>query len=200
MAFEDSIPTSSRGPDGGAGSACATIRPSARSGWTSPRPSTSRRRRPAGQPLHQHRAGFLMIKTRQPPRSHPHAAAALGAVLFAWSIPSPGPRAETATRARSASLLSWALSTPANRVTIGQVEGALSSNATIRDVRIADKDGVWLTVDRAQLVWSRTALFAAPPADRQARDRPADHRRAGRWRTKPRRPPLPKRPCCPNCR
>ena len=34
------------------------------------------------------------------------------------------------------------------------------SNVEVRDVRIADKDGVWLTVDRAKLVWSRTALFS----------------------------------------
>ncbi len=58
-----------------------------------------------------------------------------------------------------ASLISRLLSTPATRVSIGSIEGALSSNAVIRDVRIADRDGVWLTLDRAQLVWSRTALL-----------------------------------------
>lgn len=58
-----------------------------------------------------------------------------------------------------ASLISRLLSTPATRVSIGSIEGALSSNAVIRDVRIADRDGVWLTLDRAQLIWSRTALL-----------------------------------------
>jgi translocation and assembly module TamB len=58
-----------------------------------------------------------------------------------------------------ASLISRLLSTPTTRVTIGSIEGALSSNAVIRDVRIADRDGVWLNLDRARLVWSRTALL-----------------------------------------
>ncbi|UVF21044.1 translocation/assembly module TamB domain-containing protein [Microvirga terrae] len=58
-----------------------------------------------------------------------------------------------------ANLISRLLSTPTTRVTIGSIEGALSSNAVIRDVRIADRDGVWLNLDRARLVWSRTALL-----------------------------------------
>ncbi|MBJ6125915.1 translocation/assembly module TamB domain-containing protein [Microvirga splendida] len=58
-----------------------------------------------------------------------------------------------------ANLISRLLSTPTTRVSIGSIEGALSSNAVIRDVRIADREGVWLTLDRANLVWSRTALL-----------------------------------------
>jgi translocation and assembly module TamB len=57
-------------------------------------------------------------------------------------------------------LLSWALSTPTTQVSIGSVEGALSSDVTIRDVKVADRDGVWLTLDRARLVWNRSALFS----------------------------------------
>ncbi|ACA20649.1 protein of unknown function DUF490 [Methylobacterium sp. 4-46] len=57
-------------------------------------------------------------------------------------------------------LLSRALSTPASRVSIGAVDGALSSDATIRDVAIADREGVWLRLDRARLIWRRTALLA----------------------------------------
>ncbi|MDB5591006.1 translocation/assembly module TamB domain-containing protein [Enterovirga sp.] len=58
-----------------------------------------------------------------------------------------------------ASLISRALSTPATRVTIGAVEGALSSDATIRDIEISDRDGVWLRLDRARIVWRRLALL-----------------------------------------
>ncbi|KAA2236039.1 translocation/assembly module TamB domain-containing protein [Salinarimonas soli] len=58
-----------------------------------------------------------------------------------------------------AGLISRLLSTPATRVSIGAVEGVLSSNAVIRDIRISDRDGVWLSVDRARLNWSRTALL-----------------------------------------
>lgn len=58
-----------------------------------------------------------------------------------------------------AGLVSRTLSTPATQVHIGAVDGALSSDATIRDVTIADKDGPWLKLDRARLVWRRTALL-----------------------------------------
>ena len=58
-----------------------------------------------------------------------------------------------------ASLVSRALSTPATQVHIGGVDGALSSDATIRDVVISDRDGPWLKLDRARLVWRRSALF-----------------------------------------
>ncbi|MGN6309567.1 MAG: translocation/assembly module TamB domain-containing protein [Xanthobacteraceae bacterium] len=58
-----------------------------------------------------------------------------------------------------AGLVSRTLSTPATQVHIGAVDGALSSDATIRDVTIADKNGPWLKLDRARLVWRRTALL-----------------------------------------
>lgn len=58
-----------------------------------------------------------------------------------------------------ASLISRALSTPASQVSIGAVEGALSSDATVRNIVISDRDGVWLRLDRARLVWRRTALL-----------------------------------------
>lgn len=57
-------------------------------------------------------------------------------------------------------LLSRALSTPSSRVAIGAVDGALSSDATIRDVAISDRDGVWLKLDRARIVWRRLALLS----------------------------------------
>lgn len=56
-------------------------------------------------------------------------------------------------------LLSKTLSTPSSQVTIGAVDGALSSDATIRDVVISDKDGPWLKLDQARLVWRRLALI-----------------------------------------
>lgn len=68
-------------------------------------------------------------------------------------------RADDADKSLLASLISRALSTPASRVTIGAVEGALSSDATIRDITIADRDGVWLRLDSARIVWRRLALL-----------------------------------------
>jgi translocation and assembly module TamB len=59
-----------------------------------------------------------------------------------------------------ASLISRALSTPATRVSIGAIEGALSSDATIRNLEISDRDGVWLRLDRARIQWRRLALLS----------------------------------------
>ena len=58
-----------------------------------------------------------------------------------------------------AGLISRALSTPATRVSIGSIDGALSSDATIRNIEIQDRDGVWLRLDRARIVWRRLALL-----------------------------------------
>jgi translocation and assembly module TamB len=58
-----------------------------------------------------------------------------------------------------ASLLSRVLSTPTTRVSIGSVSGALSSDVTISDIAIADRDGVWLKVDKLHLIWTRSALL-----------------------------------------
>ena len=35
----------------------------------------------------------------------------------------------------------------------------MSSDATIHNVTIADRDGVWLKLDKARIIWSRTALL-----------------------------------------
>ncbi|WP_186420773.1 translocation/assembly module TamB domain-containing protein [Bosea sp. CS1GBMeth4] len=58
-----------------------------------------------------------------------------------------------------ADLISKALSTDGSQVSIGAVEGALSSDATIRDIVISDRDGPWLRLDRARLIWTRSALL-----------------------------------------
>lgn len=80
------------------------------------------------------------------------------ALVASWFIVSRPSQAQS-DQGVLASLISRLLSTPTTRVTIGSIEGALSSNAVIRDVRIADRNGVWLNLDRARLVWSRTALL-----------------------------------------
>jgi translocation and assembly module TamB len=59
-----------------------------------------------------------------------------------------------------ASLISRALSSPGMTVSIGAVDGVLSSDATISDIVISDRQGPWLKVDKARLVWNRLALFS----------------------------------------
>ncbi|WP_164058546.1 hypothetical protein, partial [Serratia marcescens] len=51
-----------------------------------------------------------------------------------------------------AGFISKLLSTPTSRVTVGAVEGPLSSDATIRNVSVADTDGVFLKIDTIRLV------------------------------------------------
>jgi translocation and assembly module TamB len=59
-----------------------------------------------------------------------------------------------------ANLISRALSSPGMTVSIGAVDGVLSSDATISDIVISDRQGPWLKVDKARLIWNRLALFS----------------------------------------
>jgi translocation and assembly module TamB len=80
-----------------------------------------------------------------------------GAILFTLTL---GSRSDEADRGFLAGLVSRALSTPSTRVSIGAVDGALSSDATIRDITISDRNGVWFRLDRVRLVWRRLALLS----------------------------------------
>ncbi len=44
-------------------------------------------------------------------------------------------------------------------VNVQGFQGALSSEATIRQLTVADSEGVWLTLDNVTLIWSRSALL-----------------------------------------
>ena len=51
------------------------------------------------------------------------------------------------------------LSTPDRQIRISNIDGALSSTASIREVTISDKEGVWLRVNNAAIDWDQGALF-----------------------------------------
>lgn len=57
-------------------------------------------------------------------------------------------------------LLQDALSGDDHKVTVTGFEGALSSQAKMDQLTIADSDGVWLTMRGATLIWSRSALLS----------------------------------------
>ncbi len=76
------------------------------------------------------------------------------------SVAATQTRADEGDKSVLGGLLSRALSTPSSRVAIGAVDGALSSDATIRDVAVSDRDGVWLKLDKARIVWRRLALLS----------------------------------------
>ena len=85
---------------------------------------------------------------------------AAGVLLVSgWVVLAPGSLAQSETTILG-NVISRALSTPTAHVQIGSVDGALSSDATIRNVTVADRDGVWLRLDRARLVWRRSALLS----------------------------------------
>lgn len=51
------------------------------------------------------------------------------------------------------------LSTPDRQIRLGAIDGALSSNAKISEITVADREGVWLRVEGVAIVWSRLALL-----------------------------------------
>src|ERR1700735_3284893 len=76
----------------------------------------------------------------------------LGAATFA--------RAAEEDKGVLANLISKALSSPSTTVSIGAVDGALSSNATISDIVLSDSAGPWLKIDKVRLVWDPGAVFS----------------------------------------
>ena len=59
-----------------------------------------------------------------------------------------------------AGFISRMISSPGSQVSIGAVEGPLSSNAVIRNVTVADAQGVYLRIDTIRLTWRRLALLS----------------------------------------
>lgn len=51
------------------------------------------------------------------------------------------------------------LSTPERQIRLSNIDGALGSDVSIREITIADQEGVWLRVNNASLNWSQAALF-----------------------------------------
>ncbi|MEX0346988.1 MAG: translocation/assembly module TamB domain-containing protein [Rhizobiaceae bacterium] len=51
------------------------------------------------------------------------------------------------------------LSTPNRKISFWGIEGVLSSDANIERISIADREGVWLEINKASIVWTRTALL-----------------------------------------
>ncbi len=58
-----------------------------------------------------------------------------------------------------AKVISRVLSSPEGLVRIGAIDGALTSDAMIRDIVVSDRDGPWLRIDRTRIIWRRAALL-----------------------------------------
>ncbi|MDR3493821.1 MAG: translocation/assembly module TamB domain-containing protein [Ancalomicrobiaceae bacterium] len=88
----------------------------------------------------------------------------LGLAVVAATIAGllPGVMARADDASDKSWLVSWVeetISTPDRKITLGRIDGALSSDVHIDRITVADRQGVWLTIDGAHLIWSRTALF-----------------------------------------
>lgn len=57
------------------------------------------------------------------------------------------------------SLVEGQLSTPERQIRLSNIDGALGSDVSIREITIADQEGVWLRVNNASLNWNQAALF-----------------------------------------
>ncbi len=51
------------------------------------------------------------------------------------------------------------LSTPERQIRLSNIEGALGSDVSVREITISDQEGVWLRVNNASLNWNQAALF-----------------------------------------
>ena len=116
-------------------------------------PLNPRPGRPAGGALCQHRAGFLMMRRLLPQFR-------LMALLVALVALGSQARATEEDKGMLANLLSRALSSETTSVSIGAVDGVLSSDASISDIVLSDRNGPWLKIDKVRLIWNRLALFS----------------------------------------
>lgn len=82
------------------------------------------------------------------------------ALLFALLVPALA-QDETPDEERSLFLgfVEDQLSGPNRDIRISNIQGVLSSNATIGLITVADNEGVWLRIVNASIVWSRSALL-----------------------------------------
>ncbi|MCB1388355.1 MAG: translocation/assembly module TamB domain-containing protein [Rhodobacteraceae bacterium] len=85
------------------------------------------------------------------------ASLALSALLAAPAIPQD--TTENEDVGLLASTLQDLLSDAGREVRIRGFEGALSSRATVRQISIADDQGIWITLSDVVIDWNRSALF-----------------------------------------
>lgn len=82
---------------------------------------------------------------------------ALACLIFA--VPASAQETEAETRSIFTNFIQNQLSTPNRQIQISGIQGALSSNAQIGSITVADREGVWLRITNASIDWSRSALL-----------------------------------------
>ncbi len=81
--------------------------------------------------------------------------------LFLILIAAPAISQETPDEERSffVRYVEEQLSAPNRQIRLNHIQGVLSSNASIGEITIADREGIWLRIINARIVWTRTALL-----------------------------------------
>ena len=83
----------------------------------------------------------------------------LGLVLLIFALAAIGLNAKTQSgKSMLADFVSRAASSENMKLDIGAIEGPLSAHPMLRDISLADKDGVWLKIDHVEMDWSRLPL------------------------------------------
>ncbi|MBH9981553.1 translocation/assembly module TamB domain-containing protein [Bartonella sp. B10834G6] len=84
--------------------------------------------------------------------------AGLTAGFAETSLPS-GHDTAAAEKSWVLSFIESKISSPNRQIRFTGIEGALSSNATIGSITVADRQGIWLKITNAKLDWNRLALL-----------------------------------------
>ena len=88
-----------------------------------------------------------------------YIGAGLGLVLLICALAAIGLNAKTQSgKSMLADFVSRAASSENMKLDIGAIEGPLSAHPMLRDISLADKDGVWLKIDHVEMDWSRLPL------------------------------------------
>jgi translocation and assembly module TamB len=80
-------------------------------------------------------------------------------LLFVFSLPAFAQESAEEERSYFVGFVENQLSTPNRQIRISGIQGVLSSNATIGQITIADREGIWLSITNARIVWTRSALL-----------------------------------------
>ncbi|MGB3389237.1 MAG: translocation/assembly module TamB domain-containing protein, partial [Pseudaminobacter sp.] len=83
----------------------------------------------------------------------------LAIALFLFALPALAQQDEQADRSYFIGFVEDQLSSPNRQIRINNIQGVLSSNATIGEITIADREGIWLRITNARIVWTRSALL-----------------------------------------
>ncbi len=83
----------------------------------------------------------------------------LAFLLLLFAAPAFAQDSEQADRSYFIGYVEGKLSAPNRQLRINNIQGVLSSDATIGEITIADREGIWLRIVNARIVWTRSALL-----------------------------------------